>query len=165
MNFSGSFRDKIPADLVLHKPNLDGSISASFIQTIMSYKYLGVIFNPKLHWTLHQAKVLANTSFWSSQVWCLSCTTSGLPFNQIWQLYNTVVVPHIINKLASIQHKVAITITGAMHTMAGDIVDIHADILPVDLLFFEVPFRSTTHLLLLPCIPPSPDQTMQNIST
>jgi hypothetical protein len=83
MNFPRSFRDAIPTDLVLHKPNPDGSVTASPIKTITSYKYLGVIFDSKLHWTLHQAKVLANTSFWSSQVWRLSCTASGLPFNHI----------------------------------------------------------------------------------
>ena len=37
MNFPCSFRDGIPADLVLHKPNLDGSVSASPIQTVTSY--------------------------------------------------------------------------------------------------------------------------------
>ena len=33
MNFPHSFRDQIPTDLTLHKPNLDGSFSASTIQT------------------------------------------------------------------------------------------------------------------------------------
>ena len=81
MNFPCSFRDQIRTDLTLHKPNLDGLGSASTIQTVTSYKYLGVIFNLKLCWTLHQAKVIANASFWSLQVWRLSCTASGLPFN------------------------------------------------------------------------------------
>ena len=82
------------------------------------------------------------------------------------QLYNTVAVPGftyraevwytglhkpkeegntkgsvaITNKLRSMQRKVASTITGALRTTAGDTLDAHASILPVDLLLNKVLF-------------------------
>lgn len=41
----------------------------------------------------------------------------------------------VTNKIASIQRRASKFITGALSTTAGDILDIHAHILPVDLLF------------------------------
>ena len=92
------------------------------------------------------------------------------------QLYNTVAVPGftygaevwytglhkpkeegimkgsvaITNKLRSMQCKVASTITGALRTTAGDTLDTHANIMPVDLLLNKVLFRAATQLCSLP---------------
>ena len=88
------------------------------------------------------------------------------------QLYNTVAVPGltywaevwytglfkphkegnirgsviITNKLKSIQYRVASTITGAIRTMAGDTLDAHTNIWPIDLLFNKILFRAATQL-------------------
>jgi hypothetical protein len=56
----------------------------------------------------------------------------------------------ITNKLKSIQCKVAITITGAIQMTARDIIDVHANILPIDLLFNKVLFRAAICLCSLP---------------
>jgi hypothetical protein len=56
----------------------------------------------------------------------------------------------ITNKLWSIQWNVAKVITGGLSTVAGDISDIHAFILPVDLLFQKLLFRSVLQLCSLP---------------
>ena len=48
MNFPRTYRDHIPAGLTLDKPNKDGSVTASVTLPVLSYKYLGVIFDPKL---------------------------------------------------------------------------------------------------------------------
>jgi hypothetical protein len=71
MNFSRSYRNTIPGNLSLDKPNADGSVMTSITLPVLLYKYLGVIFDPKLRWTLHQAKVLATATFWSSCIWRL----------------------------------------------------------------------------------------------
>ena len=176
MNFPRSYRDAIPGDLLLDKPNLDGSVTTSAIKAVNSYKYLGVIFDAALKWSLHHAKVVATATFWASQIWRISKPASGMPASGVRQLYNTVAVPGltygaevwytglykpkeegntkgsvaITNKLRSIQHKVASTITGALRTTAGDTLDAHANLLPVDLLFNKVPFRAATRLCSLP---------------
>jgi hypothetical protein len=41
----------------------------------------------------------------------------------------------ITNKLHSMQRKVVKTITGGLSTMVGNIMDVHAYILPIELLF------------------------------
>ena len=69
MNFPRSHRDLIPGNLSLNKPNLDGSTSNSLMAPVVSYKYLGIIFDPKLHWLLQQMKALTTASFWASRIW------------------------------------------------------------------------------------------------
>jgi hypothetical protein len=96
------------------------------------------------------------------------------------QLYNTVAIPRftygaevwytylhkpegakkmkgsvaITNKLCSIQCKVAISITGGLSSTAGNILDAHTFILPIDLLFCKLLFRAALHLCSLPSTHP-----------
>ena len=56
----------------------------------------------------------------------------------------------ITNKLCSVQCKIAKTITGGLSSTAGDILDVHAYILPIDLLFCKLLFRATLHICTLP---------------
>jgi hypothetical protein len=62
----------------------------------------------------------------------------------------------ITNKLHSIQCKVAISITGGLSSTAGDILDVHAFILPIDLLFCKLLFRAAICLCSLPTHPLHP---------
>jgi len=184
MNFPHSYRDETPGDLILNKPNSDGMVSFNSIRAVNSYKYLGIIFNPGLKWTLHHAKVTASATFRSSQIWRVSKLASGMSASGVRQLYNTVAVPGftygaevwymslfktseegktrgsmaITSKLKTVQRKVAITITGAIRTMAGDVIDAHTNILPVDLLFNKVLFRAVMCLCSLP-----PSHPLHNI--
>jgi hypothetical protein len=79
----------MPGAISLAKPNLDGSVTTSLVLPVSSYKYLGIIFNPKLHWSLHQMKALTTASFWSLHIWWLSKSASGVSSVGIKQLYNT----------------------------------------------------------------------------
>ena len=79
---------------------------------------------------------------YGTEVWYTSLFKSG-------GIGNTKGSVAITNKLKSIQRKVAVTITGALCTMAGDILDAHANILPVDLLFNKVLFWATARLCSL----------------
>ena len=54
------------------------------------------------------------------------------------------------NKLKSVQRKVATAITGGLRTTAGDVLDVHAYILPIDLLLNKILYRATLHLSSLP---------------
>jgi hypothetical protein len=176
MNFPRSYRDPIPGALSLAKPNPDGTVLTSLVHPVPSYKYLGMIFDPKLRWSLHQTKALSTATFWSSRIWRLSKSASGVSPAGVKQLYNTVAVPRftygaevwytylhkpvgakqtkgsvgITNKLRSIQRKVAKAITGGLSSTAGDIFDVHAFILPIDLLFCKLLFRAALRLCSLP---------------
>jgi ribonuclease HI len=176
MNFPRSYRDPVPGALSLTKPNLDGSVSTSLVHPVLSYKYLGVIFDPKLRWSLHQTKALTTAAYWSSRIWRLSKSASGVSPSGVKQLYNTVAVPRftygaevwytylhkplgakntkgsvaITNKLRSTQRIVAKAITGGLSTTAGDIFDVHALLLPIDLLFCKLLYRAALRLCSLP---------------
>ena len=176
MNFSRSYRDPIPGGLSLDKLNLNGSVTTSIMAPISSYKYLVVIFNPKLCWSLQLTKVLTIATFWSSRIWCLSKSASSMSTPGIKQLYNTVAIPRftygmgvwymylhkpinlgkmcgsvgITNKLCLVQQKVAKVITGRLSTTVGDIMDIHSYILPIDLVFFRLLFWASLQICSLP---------------
>jgi hypothetical protein len=140
MNFPHSYRDAVPGDLILDKLNPDGTITTSSTKAVNSYKYLGVIFDLGLKWTLQQAEVTVSATFWAAQIWRVCKSASGMSASGVRQLYNTVAVPGftygaevwymgltkpqgegntkglvaITSKLKLIQCKVATTITGAI---------------------------------------------------
>ena len=95
MNSPRSYRDLIPGNLSLDKPNPDGSTTNSLTAPVISYKYLGIIFNPKLRWLLQHTKALTAASFWVSRIWWLAKSASGVSTSGIKQLYNTVAVPRL----------------------------------------------------------------------
>jgi hypothetical protein len=78
MNFPRLYRDCVPGALSLAKSNPDGSVTASLVHPVSLYKYLGITFNPKLHWSLHQTKALTTASYWSLHIWHLSESASGV---------------------------------------------------------------------------------------
>ena len=174
MNLPRSYRDPILGSLSLDKPNLAGLTTNSLMALVSSYKYLGVIFNPKLHWSLQHTKVLTIAMFWLSRMWWLSKSASSVSMSGTKQLYNTVAIPRFtysaevcymplhpgvknmcssvkfLNKLCSVQQKVAKVITGGLSTTAGDILNIHLFILPIDLLFNKLLFHAALRICTLP---------------
>ena len=93
MNFPRSYRDVIPGNLSLDKLNPDRTTTNSLTAPIASYKYLGVIFDPKLCWSLQHTKAPTTASFWASKIWRLAKSASGVSTSGVKQLYNTVAVP------------------------------------------------------------------------
>ena len=180
MNFPRSYRDPIPGGLTLDKPNEDGTISSNVMLPVASYKYLRVIFDPKLHWSLQHAKAHTTATFWSAKLWRATKSASSLSMSGTKQLYNTVAVPRfsygaevwytylhkpgatgktkgsvaITNKLRSTQRKITKSITGGLSTTAGNVMDVHTYILPIDLLFCKLLFRAAIRLCSLPLAHP-----------
>ncbi|KAG5736095.1 hypothetical protein E4T56_gene6292 [Termitomyces sp. T112] len=93
MDFPRSHWDAAPPNIVLRCTNLNGSVTAQTVDTVMSYKYLGVIFDPKLCWTAHSQKVAASAAWWTHQISRLSRISGGMPPHRVRQLYNTVAIP------------------------------------------------------------------------
>jgi ribonuclease HI len=180
MNFPRSTADIPPADLSLDRLNPDGTTSPQVVSTVDSYKHLGVIIDPKLRWTKHHQKVAARATWWSLQIARLSRASGGMPPGRLRQLYTTVAVPAfsyaadvwytgirpspsglkrlgsvaITKKLTTVQRRVAKLITGSLNTAASDVLDVHANLLPIDLLFDKILFRSATRIASLQ--PPHP---------
>jgi len=124
-------------------------------------QFLGVLVDNKLNWKVQCAATLAKGQDWLIQFRGLACASHGINTKYIWQLYLSIAVPHMlyttgifltpqqnigkraknshnkqaaINKLASIQRRAAIMITGAMKTMAMDILEVMENLLPFHLL-------------------------------
>jgi len=176
MNYPRTPLDAPPSNLHSTKTNSDGSTTTQTVQTTDTYKYLGVILDPKLRWTTHHQKVIAKATWWSHQVSRLSKISGGMPPKQICQLYNTIAIPaltyavdiwytgntpstsslpshsytSITRKLTSIQRHITKIITGSLNTAAGDILEAHANILPIDLLFNKVLHCAALRIAALP---------------
>jgi len=176
MNFPRTNLDTPPPDLTITRNNPDGSTTTQAVSTVPTYKYLGVIFDSKLTWKAHSRKAIANANWWTTQVARLSKTSGGMPPKRIRQLYNTVAIPAFTyaadiwftqvrhsadsnkrsgsvsttKKLTTVQRRMAKTITGALRTTAGDTLEAHANLLPIDLLFDKVIFRAAMRLASLP---------------
>ena len=176
MNFPRLYRVLIPGNLSLDKLNPDRSTTNSLTAPVASYKYLGVIFDPKLRWSLQHTKALTTTSFWASRIWWLAKSASGVSTSGVKQLYNTVAVPRftysakvwytslhhlngsknlhgsvkVTNKLCTAQRKITKVIMGGLSTTAGDILNAHGYVLPIDLLFNKVLFCAALRLCSLP---------------
>ena len=176
MDFARTANDIPSAPLTIDRTNLDGSLTSHSIAAVDKYKYLGVVFDPKLKWRAHVSRVVASATWWSQQLWRISRTAGGLSPSKTRQLYNTVAVPaftyaadvwylppykHAYSKnssgsigetklLHSIQGRVAHYITGGIRGTAFDILEAHANILPIDLLFRRVQFRAATRISSLP---------------
>jgi len=180
MNFPRSHHDIIPTNLSISRLNLNGMSTHQTVKTVASYKYLGVIFDSRLCWTAHLQRVITSATWWSTQAIHLSKVSGGMPSRRVHQLYNTVAVPAftyaadiwftgirpsptskkrlgsvaITKKLISIQRWIFKLVTGALSSTTGDVLDVHANLLPIDLLFNKVLFRATIRIASLPSTHP-----------
>ena len=112
--------------------------SNSLTAPVISYKYLGVIFDPRLRWTLQHTKAVTVAAFWASRIWRLSRSSSGVSTSGTKQLYNTVAVPRFTHG-AEVWYTPLHRPAGAKN-MRGS----------VDLLFNKLLFRAALRLCSLP---------------
>ena len=162
--------------LQINKSNPDGSISTHTMATVNNYKYLGVVFDPKLTWRPHITKVVATATHWTQQLCRIAKMAGALSPSKARQLYNMVAVPAFtyasdvwyapLFKLAyscnshgsigatklfhPIQGHIAQYITGGLKGTAYNIFKTHMYIPPVDLLFRKVQASTATQICALP---------------
>ena len=136
-----------------------------------TYKFLGVMFNPKLKWTHQLERASRSASAWINLVRQLAQKSMGIPAKGMCQLYISIAlpkmsyaadiwytIPHHPNglerhhagaiqftqKLVSGQCKAVITILGAMKTTAGDVLNAHANLPPTPVIPLSVPLFPNT---------------------
>ena len=93
IDFARTPNDIASSPLVINRNQTYGSRSQHTISTVNNYKYLGVMFDPKLSWRAHITKVITKTSHWMQLLWRLSKMASGLSPSKTCQLYNTITIP------------------------------------------------------------------------
>jgi hypothetical protein len=139
--------------------------------------FLGVIVDNKLNWKGQCAAALAKGQDWLIQFGRLTRTSRGIHASYIRQLYLSIAVPRMlyaadifltpqqnigkrtkdgrskqaaVNKLASIQRRAALMITGAMKTTATDVVEVMANLILFNLLVDKYRQRAAIRLATLP---------------
>lgn len=149
------------------------------IEPVEQIKYLGVIIDKGLKWKAHAQYALGKGTRTVAALRRLGKQTYGIPSEHMKRLYQTVVIPRmfyaaecyikpignlgreqtnskgkgsvtITKRYKQVQRKMAIAITGAMNTTAGDIAEIHAGLIPVQALLNWICIRATVRLATLP---------------
>ncbi|OSX55960.1 hypothetical protein POSPLADRAFT_1106853, partial [Postia placenta MAD-698-R-SB12] len=138
-----------------------------------SHKYIGVILDQELRFKEHAAYALGKGQFWAAQLRRLSKPTQGMPLRFSRQLYLSVAVPRMlyaadvwcaptltstkngrrpsqhVRKLIGVQRLVTMQSLGALRSTATDLLDAHADLLPIDLLVDRIVMQSALRLATL----------------
>lgn len=78
--------------LLLDRTNSDGTTTTQQVQTVSSYKYLGVHFDSHLRWNVHTTKVIASATRLSQVLWKVCKVKDGLSSNRMRQIWNTTAV-------------------------------------------------------------------------
>ena len=137
-----------------------------------SAKFLGVLIDRELRWTEQSMQMVAKGQTWAAQIQRIAKTKTGVPPSLVRRLYIAVAVPRIFyaadicvvagsrknligsaklnTRLKTIQCKAAIAITGALRSTASDVLDVHANLLPIPLLIQKVRARAALRLATLP---------------
>ncbi|EED81350.1 predicted protein [Postia placenta Mad-698-R] len=138
-----------------------------------SHKYISVILDQELQFKEHVAYALGKGQFWAAQLWRLLKPMQGMPLRFFCQLYLLVTVSHILYaadiwcaptltstkngrrpsqhvwKLIGVQRLVTMQSLGALRSTATDLLDAHADLLPIDLLVDQIVMHSMLRLVTL----------------
>jgi ribonuclease HI len=143
-------------------------------------KLLGIHIDRELRWKEQAAAALGKGQDWLVQFGRLAKVTKGTSAKNIRQLYTSIALPRIlygadfflsptqrrpgatlkkdnraiITKLKSVQRRAAIMITGATATTPGDLLDAHADLIPMALLIDKHLHRSAVRFSTLPASHP-----------
>ncbi|CCA76397.1 hypothetical protein PIIN_10390 [Serendipita indica DSM 11827] len=166
--------ESTPLSLVTENSN-DGP-STVIINPSQTYKLLGVILDQQLQWNKHQELVHSRAVKWTALFSRIHRVARGLPLRMGRQLYQSVAIPRIqyaadiwftpphnnarktrrtgsvaiIKKLQSVQRKAAIGITGAMRTTAGDVLNTHINLPPIDVTLNLACQKAAARLMSLP---------------
>jgi hypothetical protein len=154
----------------LERPDLQ--FRNTVVKSAQTARFLGVIIDHELRWKEQGASMVAKGLAWAAQIQRIARVTRGVPPFLIRWLYLAVVVPRImyaadiclksgrrkagagsaviVARLTAIQRKAAIAITGAMKTTATDVLDAHANLLPMQLLIEKMCSQAALCLATIP---------------
>ena len=139
------------------------------------HKFLGVFLDKELRWNVQGEKAIAKAVKWMLLACRLTKPSTGVQATYMRQLYCTVAIPKLtyavdvwympvqkkegrkkamesvglVCKLTSVQWLATIAITGAMRTTASNILEAHANVLPIELLLLGICHRAFSHMLAL----------------
>ena len=157
------------------------TINGHLIKSSPSLKFLGIILDQELRFTAQADNAAAKGKFWITQTRRIAKSSKGIKGHLARQLYMAAAVPAMLygasvwltpirrsgsrgtkskgsigtaNKLSRVQRMAATHITGALRTTATDVLEAHADLLPMDLLIDKHCYREALRLATLPSAHP-----------
>jgi ribonuclease HI len=150
-------------DLILRGQRIPSKNTATF---------LGMTIDREIRWKEQGDKMVAKGQNWVAQIQRIARVKTGIPPTLMRRLYISVAVPRIfygadvclvagsrrgrvggasvVAKLTTIQRRAAIAITGAMRSTATDVLDAHANLMPVPVLIDKVRAQAALRLATLP---------------
>src|SRR6266481_2044876 len=162
------------------EPRPNFVLGGTIIKPAPFHKFLGVLFNQELRWREQAERMVAKATKWSLCARWLARHATGISPRQMRQLYQAVVVPGfsyaadvwfgpvlrpesggkakgsvgVARKLTSVQQIATTTVTRALHTLATDVMEVHAYLWPVELMLHRRCHRATLWLAALPDMHP-----------
>ncbi|KAF8829901.1 hypothetical protein HHX47_DHR2000152 [Lentinula edodes] len=139
-------------------------------------RMLGITIDSKLKWNKQAAQAAAKALSIASAFWKLSRPSTGVSLKMMRKLYLTVVIPKMtygldvwytpphrpegaksrrgslkaLQNFTQIQHMVTITTSGAMGSSPTDLLDIHTNLLPMDLMLEKICHWAILRIYTLP---------------
>jgi ribonuclease HI/endonuclease/exonuclease/phosphatase family metal-dependent hydrolase len=170
--------DSASGRIPLPKPEL--ILEGQLVREVESFKYLGIQVDANLKWKEQAQRATANATKWILQFRRLTKPSSGVKARLMRQLYLAVALPKItygldiwytpptkpagytrntgsveaLRNLQKAQRMAALAITGTLRTSPNDFVDIHANILPIDLALQKACHNALVRFLTLPSTNP-----------
>ena len=161
-----------------HRPDL--ILNGYRIKAQPAVKLLGIHIDQELRWKEQSAAALRKGQDWLLQFGRLAKVSKGISMKLTRRLYISMAIPRIfygadffltptqhkpgatlkkdnraiITRLASIQCRAAIMITGAMSSTPGDLLDAHADLTPVPILVDKMLQQAALRFATLPTTHP-----------
>lgn len=158
------------------KPRPDFILDGRRIKPVTTFKFLGVMFDQELRWEEQAKYALAKATTWTLLFRRLAKSSTGMNQKLMKKLFTSVAIPKMtyaadvwytpIHKrpgdknnrgsvgmtklLARVQRMAALAITGAFRTTATDILNVHANLLPTDLLLHKICQRAAVRISTLP---------------
>jgi hypothetical protein len=156
------------------RPNM--TVQGITIRPSPTHKFLGVILDQELRWKAQIDNAVAKGTAYVLQIRRLSTMAKGIPTHLMRQLYQAVAIPKMIyaadlwfspayrdgsdtpqkgslgtaKRLTSVQRIALLTITGAMRSTATDLLEVHANVLPITLLLQNFCHRAIVRISALP---------------
>jgi ribonuclease HI len=134
--------------------------------------FLGVKIDHELRWHAQGDSMVAKGQAWVAQIHRIAWVTRGVPPSLLRRLYLAVAVPRIyyaadvclvagsrkgkiggaglVARLTTVQRKAAVAITGAMRSTATDVLNAHANLMPVPVLIDKIRARAALRMATLP---------------
>ena len=162
------------ARIPLTRPEL--IIQGQPIKETLTYKYLGIILDPYLNWKAQAQRATANATNWILQYRRLTKPSTGVNFKLMRQLYVSVALPKItygldlwytppnkqenqnrntgsvtiLRNLQKIQRMAVLAMTGTLRSSPNDFIDVHANLLPLELALTRACYNAIIQYLTLP---------------